>query len=57
MKTVYLIQINIADEDQNPEWSPVRVYENKDSAVTRVEQMKSEYGQHVGFRIEMLELH
>lgn len=54
MKTVYLIQINIANEDQNPEWSPVQVYETKDSAEAQVEKMKIEYGEHVEFRIEML---
>ena len=57
MKTVYLIQINMADEDRNPEWEPVRAYHTLTDAQAHVEWMQGEHGEEIEFRVEPLELY
>ena len=57
METVYLIQINMADEDRNPEWEPVRAYHTLADAKAHVEWMRGEHGEEIEFRIESLELY
>ena len=57
MKTIYLIQINLADQDQNAEWAPVRACETRADAQAQVASMQSEYGEQVEFRIEALEFY
>lgn len=57
METVYLIQINMADEDRNPEWEPVRAYHTLADARAHVEWMQGEHGEEIEYRIESLELY
>ena len=57
METVYLIQINMADEDRNPEWEPVRAYYTLADAKAHVEWMQGEHGEEIEYRIESLELY
>jgi hypothetical protein len=57
VKTVYLIQINMADADRNPEWEPVRAYHTLADAQAHVEWMQGEHGEEIEYRIESLELY
>lgn len=55
MKTVYLIQTNMADPDQNPEWAPVQAHETRKDAEAQVDRLNNEYGENIEYRIEALE--
>ena len=57
MDKVYLIQINMADADRNPEWEPVRAYHTLKDAQAHVEWMQGEHGEEIEYRIESLELY
>lgn len=40
---LYVIQINMADPNQNPEWDNCDAYQDKNQALTQIEWMKGEY--------------
>ena len=57
MKTLYVVQIDMADEGQNPDWSNVRAFDTQEAADRDIEWMKQEYGDTIPFQVIMLEYH
>ena len=49
---VHIIQINMADPGQNPDWDNVGVYQDRNQALAQIEWMKVEYGDEIEFRID-----
>ncbi len=57
MQILYVVQIDMADEGNNPDWANVRAFESNEEALADIEWMKGEYGQDIPFQITMLEFH
>lgn len=57
MKVLHVVQIDMADEGQNPDWSNVRAFDTQEAAERDIEWMKGEYGDTIPFQIVMLEYH
>ena len=57
MKVLYVVQINMADEGQNPDWSNCRAFDTQAAAEQNIEWMRQEYGDTIPFQITMLEYH
>jgi hypothetical protein len=57
MKTIYLIQFNMADDDRSPIWVPVRAYYTREAAEAHVEWMRGEYGAEIEYRVDLSELY
>ena len=55
MKVLYVVQIDMADEGQNPDWSNCRAFDTQAAAEQNIEWMKQEYGDTIPFQIVMLE--
>ena len=55
MKVLYVVQIDMADDGQNPDWSNVRAYDTQAAAEQNIEWMKQEDGDTIPFQIVMLE--
>jgi len=51
---VHIIQINMADPGQNPDWDNVGVYQDRDQALAQIEWMKGEYGDKIEYRIDVI---
>ncbi len=50
---VHVVQINMAEPGQNPDWDNCGVYEDYDQAVAHIEWMKKEYGDEIEFRVDV----
>jgi hypothetical protein len=50
---IYIIQINMADANQNPEWDNMGVYQDYDQALKHIEWCKGEYGADIEFRVDV----
>ena len=57
MKVLYVVQIDMANEGQNPDWSNCRAFDTLAAAEQNIEWMKQEYGDTIPFQITMLEYH
>ena len=57
MKVLYVVQINMADEGQNPDWSNCRAFDTQAAAEQNIKWMRQEYGKDIPFQIVMLEYH
>ena len=55
MKVLYVVQIDMADEGQNPDWSNCRAFDTQAAAEQNIEWMKQEYGDTISYQIVMLE--
>jgi hypothetical protein len=51
-QAVYIVQINMADAGQNPEWDNMGVYQDYDQALKHIEWCKGEYGDTIEFRVD-----
>ena len=49
---VYIVQINMAERNQNPEWDNMGVYEDYNRALKHIEWCKGEYGADIEFRVD-----
>jgi len=54
---VYIVQINMAEPNQNPDWDNVGVYQDRQQAVTQIDWMKAEYGDTIEFRIDTVQFY
>jgi len=54
---VYIIQINMADPNQNPDWDNVGVYQDYQQALTQIDWMKAEYGDEIEYRIDPVQFY
>lgn len=55
MDTIYIIQINMADNDADePIWDNAGAYELLEHAETQLEWMKTEYGDEIDYRIDII---
>lgn len=54
---IYIIQINMAEPDQNPEWDNCEVYQDRAQAERRIEWMKVEYGDQIEYRIDTVQFY
>jgi hypothetical protein len=50
---VHIVQINMADPEQNPEWDNCGVYQDYQQALAHIEWMKGEYGNEIEFRVDV----
>ena len=57
MKVLYVVQMDMADMGQNPDWTNVRAFNTQEAALQDIEWMKGEYGDTIPFQVVMLEYH
>ena len=57
MQILHVVQMDMADEGQNADWSNVRAFATQAAAVKHVEWMRGEYGADIPFQITMLEFY
>ena len=57
MKILHVVQMDMADEGQNADWSNVRAFATQAAAVKHVEWMRGEYGADIPFQITQLEFY
>ncbi len=50
---VYIVQINMAEPDQNPDWDNMGVYQDYQQALAHIEWCKGEYGDTIEFRVDV----
>lgn len=50
---IYIIQINMADPGQNPEWENCGAYQDREQALAKIDWMRSEYGAEIEYRIDV----
>ena len=53
---VYIVQINMADPGQNPEWDNVNVYQGLGDAERQIDWMLGEYGDNIEYRINTVQI-
>lgn len=51
---VYVIQMNMSEPDDNPEWDNVEARGDHDQALAQIEWMKKEYGDQIEYRIDVV---
>lgn len=57
MQILHVVQMDMADAGQSPDWSNVRACASQEAAIKHVEWMRSEYGEDIPFQITMLEFY
>lgn len=57
MQILHVVQMDMANEGQNADWSNVRAFATQAAAVKHVEWMRGEYGADIPFQITMLEFY
>ena len=50
---VHIIQINMAEPNETPQWDNCGVYQDYNQAVAHIEWMKGEYGDTIEFRVDV----
>jgi hypothetical protein len=50
---VYIVQINMAELNQNPDWDNMGVYQDYQQALTHIDWCKAEYGNEIEFRVDV----
>ena len=57
MQILHVVQMDMANEGQNADWSNVRAFATQAAAVKHVEWMRGEYGAEIPFQITQLEFY
>ena len=55
MKTLHVVQMDMASDGQNADWSNIQAFDTQSSAAAHIEWMRGEYGGDIPLQIVMLE--
>lgn len=54
---IFIVQINLADPGQNPEWDNCYAYQDQEQALAKIDWNKAMYGDEVEYRIDVRPLY